>query len=858
MKSTISRFLSRLVLDHPWIVIVVGAVSAIILAVYGAATIRLNADTNDLIARDRPFMVKYRQFLEEFGDLEYIHVVVDPGSDQVLGREAVDWLTERIKEVPGIEGVYGYLTAEDQLRLATRSMSIDQLQQLAAASAGIRQLLAIPDSVEALDRVDQLTARLVREGLTMSPDEQERIGAEAIFLLETVLEPENFDQLIPDRIYLQSPGGRLLFISIMPVKDYSTVSVIEKPLANIRSILADARDIFPGLDAVCLTGKPVLQADEMLTTNSDMTRASIIAMVLCSLLIMIVVRGVRRPLLAVVAFAYAFSWTYGATALMIGQLNLLNIVFMLVLVGVGLDFGVHVISRYDELRSRLSLEESIRKLMDTTAWSNLTAALTASVVFLMALLTSFQGLRELGLIAGVGLIFCFIALTIVLPALLVVAGGVPRMPEPEVDVRRVPWVIRFAGIVSVGALVLTVFLGLMAPGLRFEQNLLELQAKDLPSVECEHLVFDDEGTETWFGAIVVDEPGQIRTLMEKASSHSAIGTIRSILDLMDPPTRQREELRSELPSAEPTDAPGSLSQISPEQLAAMPARLRLMATGASTRAPEQAELLRGLADRINGLVDDDGLEDQSTLNSMQSSYSRIQDGFRMMMDGNDQGLRESLPPMLRPELMSPSGRFLVKMHPRENVWEYEPMGEFIEQLRIVDPAVTGVPITHYESLGEMKTAFMQMAIYSIIVITILLAIDFRRIIPVLVSLFTVAIAICWTVGAMALFGVSFNLANFFAAPLLIGLGTASTVHIVHRFLEKDEGALHMGSTIKAVIVTNLTTLIGFGCLMLAHHRGLQSLGLVIAIGMASVLLASAAMLPALLALLQRGQDRLRN
>src|SRR6185503_14037300 len=168
------------------------------------------------------------------------------------------------------------------------------------------------------------------------------------FLLRTDARPE----------YFKSDTGKLSFITIDPVKDYSSLSVIEQPLREIRSAIADAKLKFPGVE-IGLTGKPVLQADEMATSNDDMTRASIAAFALCAILFMLMIGGFLRPLLAMIAFIIGAAWTYGFAALFIGQLNLLSIVFMLVLVGVGLDYGVHVNSRYNEWRSTHSVRESV-------------------------------------------------------------------------------------------------------------------------------------------------------------------------------------------------------------------------------------------------------------------------------------------------------------------------------------------------------------------------------------------------------------------------------------------------------------------------------------------------------------------
>ena len=191
------------------------------------------------------------------------------------------------------------------------------------------------------------------------------------------------------------------------------------------------------------------------------------------------------------------------------------------------------------------------------------------------------------------------------------------------------------------------------------------------------------------------------------------------------------------------------------------------------------------------------------------------------------------------------------LHPRENVWEYESMRQFIQQMREVDPNVTGAPIAHFESLGEMEDAFLRMAVLSVVAIALILWLDFRKIKYVLLALAPTLLGLVWTVQIMAALDISFNLANFFSVPILIGLSVDGSVHVLHRYHEGGPRRLDLGATRLAVVVTALTTIIGFGCLMIAHHRGLRSLGQVMAMGSTACLLGSIIVLPAILALLER-------
>jgi predicted RND superfamily exporter protein len=199
-------------------------------------------------------------------------------------------------------------------------------------------------------------------------------------------------------------------------------------------------------------------------------------------------------------------------------------------------------------------------------------------------------------------------------------------------------------------------------------------------------------------------------------------------------------------------------------------------------------------------------------------------------------------------MISPGGRFLVMVHPAGDVWESGPLARFVGVLRDEDPAATGVPMTVSDSMGSMRRSFAQQAVLASLLVITLLWLDLRNLRETAAAVLSLAIGIAWTLGAMALLGSGFNLANFFAIPILIGLGIDSAIHVTHR---AHEGALDhgFGSTRRAVAVTALTTTIGFGALMLAHHQGLRSLGLAMAVGSLCCLLSAVWTLPALLRVL---------
>src|SRR5438093_13033459 len=104
---------------------------------------------------------------------------------------------------------------------------------------------------------------------------------------------------------------------------------------------------------------------------------------------------------------------------------------------------------------------------------------------------------------------------------------------------------------------------------------------------------------------------------------------------------------------------------------------------------------------------------------------------------------------------------------------------------------------------------------------------------------------------MGAFDVPLNPANIMTLPLVIGIGVTNGIHVLNRFAEEQTPSILARSTGKAVLVSGLTSIAGFGSLILAKHRGIQSLGYVMSIGLATCMVAGLTFLPALLNLLIR-------
>jgi predicted RND superfamily exporter protein len=218
----------------------------------------------------------------------------------------------------------------------------------------------------------------------------------------------------------------------------------------------------------------------------------------------------------------------------------------------------------------------------------------------------------------------------------------------------------------------------------------------------------------------------------------------------------------------------------------------------------------------------------------------------------------NLPEALRDRFVGVTGKYLLMVYPKHDIWKRSVQREFIREVRQVDPNVTGTPVQLYYYTELLKSSYEEAARYSLAAIILLVLVHFRSLLCVVLALVPVGIGTLWLWGFMGYTGVWLNPANIMTLPLVIGIGVTNGVHILNRFAEEQNPSILARSTGKAVLVSGLTSIAGFGSLMLGQHRGIQSLGYVMSVGLATCMISGLTFLPALLNLLSRrraGKDR---
>jgi hopanoid biosynthesis associated RND transporter like protein HpnN len=929
---------------RPLLVLTV-ALSLAAASVYAACTVlEYKTERSDLISPRKDYQQRWHKYLAEFGEDNDIVVVVQ-GSDRSAMQRALEALAGKLQQQPQLFDRLFYKvdlrslhnrallylpTAQiEHIQADVRSMEpLLEYAPLSWRSLSLRRLLceakectAAVESGKPLTEADvQFLTQLlsIARSASATLDDPAKYSNPWSSLISK--QPEQKD-LMAEPQYFFSGDGSLAFLLVRPVKKAGSFTAVRDSVEAARAVLDDTRLAFPELE-FGLTGLPVLENDEMVAAQRDTRLASWLAIAGVTLLFFIVYRSLRYPfrsfcrdatgersaiasrlncllslgsclrypLLTVGTLLIGTAWALGWTTLTVGHMNILSATFAVMLIGMG-DYGVLWVMRYEqERRQGASVEEALGQTAICVGGGTLTAALTTALAFYAAMLADFQGVAELGWIAGSGVLLCALACFTVLPACLklldrreLVSGGVvsgewSRLPAasyhspltthhspPQVWLprlgRRAAWVVG-------GCLAVTLGLGYFASRIGYDHNLLHLQARDLDSVKWQTTLIKHTAGASWHAESYTDTPAEALALKARYEQLPTVSRVVEIASLVPADQDRKVQLLGDIqrrlhqlpePGARiPHDRPDGTALR--YLLAAVSERLGKVASASPSHQALLTDLchsLRGLHERLpetrSSRVEERlrGFEEQMA-GDLAADLRRLRDvstPARIALD--------ELPLALRERYIGTSGKWLLQVFGKEredeSLWDFGPLERFTQQVRTIDSEATGKPFGTVEGLRSMKEGFQRAGLYAFIAIVVVLLLDFRSPRQTLIALAPLAMGITLAVGILGLLGVPFNPANMIALPLILGVGVDNGVHVLHDYLApKAEGRGALSRAIgRGVLVKALTTIIGFGTLMISRQPGLAGLGLCLTLGVACCMVSSLIFLPALLRLLNR-------
>lgn len=784
-----------------------------------------------------------------------IAVLVDQGTPEQ--REAfLDKLAERLEQEPEI--FYQVFYKVDLEPLASKSLYYldeeslkDMLTGLKGMSAGTASSTSTGTGGATKKVILKLLRDLDRSLATRGRAEYEPIWqflardeqSDAVKYLRRLLNGERY-------VYTTIGNGQvnaLLFHS-GPWGDAKAPKGLA--VTRIREIIDDLTPTVKDI-RIRLTGLPVMLNDERETCTEDSIRSGIISIVLIVIIFGIGFGEFSRPVFAVTALSCGLGWTMGYTTLAVGHLNFITVSLVTMLMGLGIDFGIHLLFRYDEELGKGRIpKDALDITIAGTGVDTLVGATATAAAFLALTQANFRGISDFGIIASGGVLLCFLSTITVLPALLSLYPGRARPPAPPDGF--LAWaeshLLGNARRLSVAGVFFLMICGAWATQVGFNYNLLKIQAKEIESVRTEIDMVNELKRSVLSGQVIVqgEEAARAKAAeLEKLPAVSDVGSILSMIPVVSP---QRQALIEEIVSLLPQlHLPEEVRLESAADLLALQKRvseLDKQTPDSVARDPEVDQALEQVKQNVKqmdpGPVQDGLIDFQD---KVRTDLGNVLD-FLKKQTAVPPNL-DDMPENLKMRYVNPEGYFKLSVSAEKNIWEKENLEQFLAQAQTVDPDLLGHPVVQEHILEAFNRTFKRTPWYTLAGVLLVMGIYMRNWRATLLSLLPTATGVLVIFAAMGFVGIDFNVVNFVALPMSVGIGAVYGVHALHRMRELNDETILTSSTGPALLLSGVTTMVGFASLMTAHHRGLSSLGFVISVGVAVNFGGSLIFLPAM-------------
>ncbi len=882
-------------------ILVVSLLLSVLSLLYTWQEMEFLTGRDDLMPKNTQFHGDYRAYRHEFGDMEDIVVVMESHDQEKaarFGELLYDKLSRDKNNFSEVFYPYGLPFFKKNGLLFMPLSDLRALREnIARAKPVLKELSASP-SVQTL--FSSLTGQI--EGYITSGSHDARTGeqlASLVFMLDKL--GKGFDQFGKsgqasfslEEFLMQagpegresslSKAGRMQILTVLPVKDGKSFVPAESAIKKIRKEIRDLQGI-PGLSGVKvgLTGTPVLEYEEMSTSQHDISLATVISLVLTVILLLFAFRGVINVFAAMVSLLIALALSFGLATLLVGHLNILSMVFAVMLVGIGVEYGIQVVLRYqEEIVNGAAEFDAIRIGLEKNIWAIIMAAATVACAFLTFMFTDFNGIAELGIIAGCGIAVCVIATFTVLPAMLVIFARYrkPRKSGQTVVEKSAradspatwekngqgPFVRILFGypkVVIVSTILLCLASAYPLLHVKFDYNLMNLQANGLESVEYAYKLMKDSENSGYFAVVTASSAAEAAA---KSKALEALPTVDHVVSLNSfIPDDQSQKL------AQIAGIRDELANVTPVKYEE---DLRVM------ELPMVFENFRNAVAKLAGYLEKEKKPEAARVKTFLNNLDRFFAGLEKEKDAGALGMlkdfqgnmlaslpekleflkaslnpspvtRDDVPAELKKRFVGKTGKYLLQVAPKNEIFDREPLEAFIDDVRKVDVHATGEPVMVYESMTIMRDAYRGAFIYAFIAITVILLVTFRSVRAAAIGLVPLIVGVLLMVSGMWLFGINFNSANIIVMPLVLGIAVDSGIYIINRFRREGETSVEVVSRSagRGVIYNTFTIMASFGALMVAHHRGVFSIGAIMSLGMAACQIAFILVLPAVLTL----------
>ncbi len=944
MREKILKKLASWHASHPWRMLIVVLLLTVFFSAF-AAQYRVTMQWSDLLPTGDKRTVQFNKIIDEFVSSTSLVVLVQGEEERI--KEFADVLAPRI-----LEARDSSKNTSLQKKIGKNQEKIEKLKvkgkeesKIAELQSEIRELQSQIDK-QMFQRVDYKTPveflrnhglMLVKEedlknvkDIFMDPNldallvninnsmEKEYVGQEEsistrekedgafVFLdgiqnlvltLQKVVRGEEVaekevisagDKLLLGEPYFMSYDKKALILNAIPnfsiVDQYLLVYATDTVGEIVDELLRDYPDVEAGL-----TGTIAVERDENVYVNKSLGSTTVIALISILVLLMLSFRMWVAPILALSNLMLGLVWALGAALLVVGQLNLMTVMMAVILLGLGVDFSIHMISGFTEWRAAGdNIAQAMEKTFIKSGKGILTGGVTTAFAFMALIICRSRGLKEMGIVTGTGLLAILLATFLFLPVLLVfrerridkkIGTGAKKFVRRDISFRFLgrtcQWLGKHYVFAIIASILISAFMVWSALKITFDHNYLNMEPKGLTSIALQDVIMEKFDLSMDYAMVLTDDVEESRNLSEKFRDLGSVAITEDISAFL-PSTEQQEkriphllEIRQSIQSGSnrsdvlPEVLPGLRQEI--ERLEMNIIEMQDMAyLGGHDKVDNKCKEIVGDPDNPDSRnIIQELLELMNTdVPLLTAGLSRFQQHFAphfqesvVKMCSVEPVNLEDLPDNILDRYSNRTrDQFLITILPAGHIWQDAKfLDRFVDDLERVSDKATGMPPVFLALIRIIAQDGQNAALLTLAVVFLLLCVDFMSPRKALLAMIPLALGMFWMVGLMYLTGMQLTMMNVMALPIIIGIGIDDGVHIIHRWKHEGKGKIRtvFSSTGKAIFLTSLTTMLAFGSLVFSVFRGFGHLGGAMFLGVGACFLTTVIILPGFIGMIEK-------
>ncbi len=843
------------------ILVIIFTVLLTALSAWMIPKLHVDTETASLLSPDLPFRQAMAEYRKQFPQNEQEFIAVVNG-DPLVSHDAATDMQHKLAKDPRFKHVYLPLADPYFQKQALMFLPEEKLQTLEQQLKPQRQLVQNLEQDASLPKL----LEILTLGVTFREQKPDSHTVQFLQRISQALPDDQGESKAMD--WTRAFAGQQLevmanqrqaIVICQPEDAYRTPAGNRELMDALHQYARETEQQHLGT-SIQITGKRALAYEELSSALSGMRIGGILVLLAIGGILYLAFRSLRFVWITLFTLIIGLIMTAGFAALVVGRLNLISLAFALLYVGLGVDFAIHYNLRYRAIRKRGTPRLEALKHTTLVKWKTLgLCALSTIVGFLSFVPTSFIGVSELGIIAGGGMAISFALTLLLIPSIVHWTGDAVHKEKPSTPPRWLNTVQAIPASHPRTVLIIVSIISLASlaaiPKLRFNSDPLDLKLQSAESVSAMRSLAAQNAANYWSATILVQGKEQARQTIAKLEKNEFVDTTRSIFDFIPDNQQQRlniiEQIASqgwrntELSLREPTRKDVARIQTTTPSLIA---RLKQIADNSSNSpAGQTASAFQTWLMHLNALPED------AQLAFLKQSQNAVLTGLPVAL--NDFALRLSPQPMSidtipaseRQRWVSKDDVFAIKVFPSGDLSDDGQRLQFVYSIIDKFPAATGQPIIEVLAAAAIVNAFELALVYAMIAIVVILLIQLRNIKLTVAVLLPLIAGGALTAGLMVLLDIQLNFANVIALPLLLGIGVDNGIHMVQRSRDSLDAKVSLldTATTRGVIFSAATTLISFIALAVSPHPGTASMGAVLAIGMAVVLICTLTILPAL-------------